>query len=533
MGALTLKSFPFELRGWEVEKVESFDPTDGFCSTTWIYLNKNQIVQIEPIFTFYKNNWLNDKGRQFFDTIFLNLKKSKKTKKESWLKLYDQILKTLYLFDYCRSQTSKNYFFIILFDHLSNEILGILNFISNKYSFIALKQAQSFNKTNIDLQNSFQLNNLLTKTSIISSTLCLLIATNPRYEGHVLNLNLRQRVLKKKFKCIVIGSLINLTFPVSFLGSNTNIIKTITEGNNFICQNFKNSKNPFLVCNYELFKRTDNKTINQVFKTLFCLHVFNKIWHSLNILSSSIHETGLLTFNQITKFKIKDLSNFSCIYFLNVTTDKIASLNKLMELQLLKHQLFAKVSKNIKKQKLFLDQNYKMNINFTISNKIITDYLYIPTNTFYDNEETYISTEGFIKKTTKIISKNNIKSTWQILRKTLNYFKNNLVSLNKKNNHVLFFNSKKLYDFKNYLNFQNYPIKKITHLSCYLNIKNKTFIINTIKFNFKPKLRKLIYTKLKYWLDDFFNSNKDQFSQYSTVLTSCSVYLRQNSTNFF
>jgi NADH dehydrogenase/NADH:ubiquinone oxidoreductase subunit G len=30
MGALTIKNFPFEIRGWDVEKFESIDPTRRF-----------------------------------------------------------------------------------------------------------------------------------------------------------------------------------------------------------------------------------------------------------------------------------------------------------------------------------------------------------------------------------------------------------------------------------------------------------------------------------------------------------------------
>jgi len=523
MGALTLKNFPFELRGWEIEKIESFDPTDGFCSSNIVYLNKNKIVQIEP----FENNWLSDKGRHYFDGIFDILSKNK-NKKKSWVKLYNKIIKTIYIFEYCHKQTSKSYFFTIVFDFLSFEILSLLLFISKKYSFINLKQIQPFTNINTDLESTFQLNNFLNKTTLISSTLCLLVSTNPRHEAYVLNLNLRQRVLKKKFKCIIIGSLINLTFPVSFLGSNINIIQNITEGNNFICQNFKSSTNSFLICNSELLKRNDNKTINRIFKTFFYLYVFNKTWYGLNILNSSISETGTLTFYQNTKFKLKDLNNFSCIYFLNVTTNKLASFKKIIELQLIISTLF-----NTVENKLFLDHNYKINNNLTLSNNILTDYLYIPNNTFYENEETYINTKGFIKRTTKIISKNNIKNNWQILRKILKYFKTKLICFNKKNNRILFFNSNKLYNFKNFINFQYYPIKKITNLGYYLNIKNKTFIMNKIKLNFKIKSKKFNTTKLKYYLNGFFNNNKDKFTQNSVVLNNCYINEKYNSTNFF
>jgi hypothetical protein len=166
-----------------------------------------------------------------------------------------------------------------VFDFLSIELLGLLNFISKNYSFIALKQVQPTNVSISDLEFNFQTNYSLTlnKTKLINSNLCLLITTNPRYEGFFFNLNLRQRVLKKKFQCVLIGSLINLTFPVSFIGSNINIIKVITEGNHFFCQNFKHSNNPFLICNNELFRRNDSKTIKIVIKTLFYLNFFNKM----------------------------------------------------------------------------------------------------------------------------------------------------------------------------------------------------------------------------------------------------------------
>ena len=66
MGALTLKSFPFELRGWDIEKFESIDPTDGFGSNIRVYISKDQIVQIEPdynINTFNTFNTLSNKKR--------------------------------------------------------------------------------------------------------------------------------------------------------------------------------------------------------------------------------------------------------------------------------------------------------------------------------------------------------------------------------------------------------------------------------------------------------------------------------------
>jgi hypothetical protein len=90
----------------------------------------------------------------------------------------------------------------------------MLLIISQNYSFIKLKEQRDVKVTN-DLESDFQLNLVTDKLKLNSSTLCLLISSNPRYEGYYLNLNLTTNV-ERKFKCLTIGSLINLTFPSFF-----------------------------------------------------------------------------------------------------------------------------------------------------------------------------------------------------------------------------------------------------------------------------------------------------------------------------
>jgi hypothetical protein len=150
----------------------------------------------------------------------------------------------------------------------------MLIFVSQNYSFITLKKTEQL-EINTDLEFVFQLNNATKNTKLSSSTLCLLVSTNSRYEGYYLNLKLRQRYLKGNFKCLVIGSLIDLTFKIEFLGSNFNVIHTLIEGNNFFCQDLKTSKNPLLVYNNEMFKRNDTRNSIETMKILYNSHLFH------------------------------------------------------------------------------------------------------------------------------------------------------------------------------------------------------------------------------------------------------------------
>jgi len=542
VGALTLKSFPFELRGWDIEKFESIDPTDGFGSSTRVYVSKDQIVQIEPDYNSHTfNTWLTDKGRQFFDGIFGTWSSEKQNnltelEKESWINIFKNITQTLHIFDHCNNQKSKKHFFTIVFENLSIEILSLLIIFSHNYSFIKLRRAEN-SKNNNDLESNYQLNLAADKFKLNTSTLCLLISTNPRYEGYYLNLNLRQRFLKGNFKCLSLGSLIDLTFPVNFVGSNIKILKTIVKGNNLVCQDLKFSKNPVLIFHNEILKRNDGKNVVEMLKILNHSKVFNKFWNGLNTLATSLTENGIQNVNKFLPLNSKDLTSFSSLYFLNVGTNNILDLNKLIETKLLKY--YSQLSnKKINTTKLFLDQNSNYNNNLTVFNRLklenktnCNNYFYLPSSMFYENEETFINTQGLIKRTSKLIFKKQTKNNWQILRKMFKELKINLNSLNYKENNLIFFNYNKMVNFKNFIYFQYFATKSLTNLNFYLNVRNQSFILNKAKF--KIKAVKIINTKLKYWLDDFFSGSKDEYSQNSLILTNCSKILRGESTNFF
>ena len=145
--------------------------------------------------------------------------------------------------------------------------------------------------------------------------------------------------------------------------------------------------------------------------------------------------------------------NFSSLYFLNVGKNNLGYLKRITESKLLNYS--ASSNKQINTNRLFLDQNSNYNSNSTIYNKITLEsnktnscYFYLPNSMFYENEETFINTEGLIKRTTKLIFRKHTKNNWQILRKLFKQLKFNLNCLNNKENQLIFFNSNKIVNFK-------------------------------------------------------------------------------------
>ena len=194
VGALTLKSFPFALRKWDVATYNSIDITDSFGSDTKVYVNKNKIIKIEPQFSNTSSyTWLTDKGRQFFDSMFSDTSKKNvhlesfpvKTTKQ-WGILFKTVTENFYIFNICNFKTVNKHYFVILFENVSLEIVNLLFLVSQIHPFIKIKRAENL-KINTNLESNFQVDLATDKAKLSSSSLCLLIGINTRYEGPYLN----------------------------------------------------------------------------------------------------------------------------------------------------------------------------------------------------------------------------------------------------------------------------------------------------------------------------------------------------------
>ena len=543
MGALTLKSFPFELRGWDIEKFESIDPTDGFGSGTRVYISKQQIIQIEPDHSENTSKaWLSDKGRQFFDGILYTWKnKNRKSKKlifqkESLQKSIKVLLKTLYLFEHCAIKTKKNYFLTLVFENLGLETLSLLKIMEQNYSFLKLRKVEKLNMSN-DLEFNFQLNATASTNQLKFSTLCLLVSTNPRYEGYHLNLDLRQRYLKGNFKCLLLGSLINLTFPNKSIGTSLKTLRNITEGNSLACQDFKTAKNPLLIFNTDLSERTDGVNIIKMFRTFEYANIFNRTWNGLNTLNSRLSEVGIQSIARFLPLRHKDFNEVSSFYFINVNADQVPNLRKITEAKLLGYNRPNSLKK-LHIKKLFLDQNSCIRNNQLFwQNSLdiagLKQYNFLPTKMFYENEETFINTEGFIKRTNKLLANKKTKKGWKLLRNLSKQLKTTYVSLVTRNTKMLSFNSNKQLDFLNFTSFQYCAVGNLNGFISFLTIQNRPFFVLKTNNKFKKKSTKMKNSKLKYWLNDFFTGGRDEYSKNSMVLANCSKVLRTQSTNFF
>ena len=462
MGALTLKQFSNSIREWELLEGEGIDPTDSFGVDLRLSIRENQIFLAEPYNP--ETPWLTDRGRVFFDGMFdKNI-----SEKTEWNSFFTYLSEFLYFSDHLALKKKSSFFLIVVFENVSLEILNMLYILEQNTSFIKLRKAEN-SYLNSDFESNYFLNDSTKKSKLHLSTLGLLINTDTRHEGYVLNLTLRLRFLKGDFKLLSIGSSLDITLPVYNLGSNIRVLKSISEGTHLSCQDIKVSKLPVLITNTELFKRKGMKDFTNILKTT---NFLTNIWNGVNVLNNNLSNAGVNSLNNFLPLSSDDYINFLGFYSINAELNSISNFKKLVEFKLLNINNVYSTSQPVN---IFLEQNVKSTDEFKEEN----NYYYLPTNLFLEDSETYVNTQGLIKRTTKSINfRKYSKSNWQIIRKFYSISKKLMYLNNNKNSNLINFNFVNLFNYKNYINFHFFPSQNLVSFSFYLHKSNKPFVNN-------------------------------------------------------
>jgi aldehyde:ferredoxin oxidoreductase len=122
------------------------------------------------------------------------------------------------------------------------------------------------------------------------------------------------------------------------------------------------------------------------------------------------------------------------------------------------------------------------------------------------------------------------KNDWQIIRKVFSYSKKLLFITNFFRNNKIVFNSKNVYQFKNYAGLQHYAISNLNNLAFQFLKKITGFHLKNFKF--KKAQKKIFKSQIRFWLNDFYIDGKDINSKYSSTMIQCSKLSRLNNTNF-
>lgn len=543
VGALTSKPYSFVDRVWELKSAKSVDFSDGFGVETEISLKGSLTITKVAVGRndgLYDNLWISDKTRFSFDGMFsperlsnLLLTSTDDSKKlntiNSWNVLFKEISDTIYFKDHLNRHICETTSLTVLHgDFVSLECVGSLFLMSKKYPFLKIVKLADSMPYN-DHPETFLLSTASDVNSLDSSNLCLLIGVNTRYEGFSLNLKLRQRFMQGNFEVFSLNSIIDFTFPAHVIGSGISTLSDIAQGNHFLCSKFRHASKPIIICGSELYRRKDAPELQAILRYLsikskVACKLKTNTWNGFNVLNTSLNETGVTSFTAHQHLTQRDLTKSDGLYFVETGTNN-PTLKKLIGLKSLGY---------------FNSESYKLIIAQTsIENNLLQDlkvacksysFINLPCTAFYETAGTYINTEGFAKKTVRVIASKYInKDSWQISRQISSSL--GQVSLTGYGRHqsYLAYNPTTMLFLTSYLNLMLCPMNSFDqqHLLGCGSYHNST---NALEY--RTSTIKVYTTKITQWLDDFYLSGKDPYSRISRVMIECSQMLRRNSLTF-
>ena len=535
VGALTFKPYPFAGRNWEFKKIKTIDLSDGYGSEILVFLKNNGITKVLPGYdssnTDNLNLWISDKTRFLFDSIVsadrgvgkITDLNEKYPQYLMWYNIFIKLVITIYLYDHLQRHCLKINQYLIMFDESSSvEVMSILLLLEKKYTFFQLKRSNKIKLPN-DFQSNFKLNSFSNSNKIASSTMCLLLSTNTRYESPYLNLKLKKRYSSGNFRTFSITSQTNLTFPSVNIGSNLQKLGSVVEGNNNTGHSFKKSKNFLALLNTQVFLRQDSFAIVNLFKALnsFCSKTY---WSLFNLLSTSLNSVGINNLHSFKGLCKTDLNKNNGLFFINNGLKTSLIIDKFMELALLNHSVLDITTK------IIIEQNYKSMLFSLTDNLNACEYIYLPSNTFFESAGSYINTEGNTKCSTKLISStHNTKDDWVILRKLLSALETVEFICDIKNNTRVQYTGESLFNFKNLVNFLFLEAQKLSRLAFHKRATNQSFFLIASQQIRKLKVQS---TQLKKWIEDFYLGGFDNYSHESKTMNLCSMSVREIEHTF-
>ena len=304
VGALTSKPYAFSARPWEIKGIETIDVSDSVGSNIKVNFKETEVLRVLPILNDTLNEeWISDKTRFSFDGL-----KNQRLGKPL-LKVVKDWVPTTWESSLEIFSTNVNKFFDA--GQLSNRASRNSSAVvvcGNQTDLETSKILQDF-ATNLNVpclvENEIALNsNLLgsakfstTFTDILSSDLCLLVGTNPRFEASLLNVRLRKRMVRGLFTVGTLGLTEDLSYKTENLGVAVQNLVAILEGKHPFCQKLAKANKPVIILGESVLKRKDGLDIQQMVTNLSKnMNIVKEEWVGINFLpttANSVNNTYL------------------------------------------------------------------------------------------------------------------------------------------------------------------------------------------------------------------------------------------------
>ena len=291
VGALLSKPYAFTSRPWELRKTESIDVMDAVGSNIRVDTRGPEVMRVIPrVNEDVNEEWLSDKSRFAYDGLKRQrldrpyVRRNGKLVPASWAEAFEAIAARV--------------------KGLSgSKIAAIAGDMVDTESMLAVKELMgALGSPNIDCRQDGAKYDTAARAGYLFNSgiagiekadVILLVGTNPRWEGALVNARIRKRYLMGGLKVGVIGPQIDLTYPHTYLGAGTQTLQELVDGKGDFAEALKGAKRPMLILGQGAFLRADGLAIHAAARKL--AETFNMVqdgWNGFNVLHTAAARVG-------------------------------------------------------------------------------------------------------------------------------------------------------------------------------------------------------------------------------------------------
>lgn len=324
VGALTSKPYAFKARSWELKKTESVDVHDAVGCNIRIDSRGGEVMRILPRLNENINEeWINDRTRFAYDGLtknrldqpYIRNDKTGKLNAASWDEALKFIANKLSTF-------KKDNISAFVGDMADAESIYALKSLMNNLDVGQLEcrvDGAKFDTTN---KIGYRFNSTI--AGIENATSFLLVGTNPRHEGTLINTRIRKTWMEKRLPITLIGEAVDLTYPYHHAGTSPQDLKKFIE-------KAKNlGDRPMIIVGMGAFQREDGLEIHGLVKEVAeKLGMVTEEWNGFNILHNAASRMAALELG-FTPARAFDINEMGLVYLLGVdNSETVQNINPL------------------------------------------------------------------------------------------------------------------------------------------------------------------------------------------------------------
>jgi NADH-quinone oxidoreductase subunit G len=291
VGALTNKPAAFTARSWEFTKTETIDAFDAIGANIRVDVRGNEVMRVLPRLNDDVNEeWINDKTRFAIDGLKRQrldrpyIRENGKLRPAAWSEAFTFIAEKL-------RAAAPERIAALAGDMVDCESMFALKSLMHALGSNNIDCRQDGAEYDVSTRAGYVMNSGI--TGIEEADAILLIGTNPRHEGTLINARIRKRWLRGGCRVGMIGAPADLGYPHKHIGNTPQSLADLAGGKHEFAAILKNAKKPMFILGAGALARADGPALHRAGREL--AEQFNAVredWNGFNVLQLAASRVG-------------------------------------------------------------------------------------------------------------------------------------------------------------------------------------------------------------------------------------------------